>query len=249
MRPLFLKKSPAIPAPVIDDEKTIDGEEADTTGLDLFDEGDDDPEDAEKRQKHYVAVFLFLKTTTLDRIDTLTAHLATGISTQDWAATFREELTAAHSEAWMVGRRLAGDVQALGQRDVTGGTEAWARQEEFFAKFLQDVESGRYTNADGSLNEAALTARANQYGEAIRGTAHDSFKTAMGTEVLAWVLGTKEHCQPQDDFLYYCVGLSEEDPKPANEWPTSPGMCATPCRVYCDCGFESTDGKFTTKGI
>ena len=209
-----------------------------------------DPEEDEQRHKHYVATFLFLKANLQDRIAALTDHLADEkLNTRQWAAAFREELTAGHSEAWLIGRRLAGDVQAIGQRDLTGGAEAWARQEEFFAGFLADLENGRYTEADGSLKEKAFDARAKQYGEAIRGTAHDAFKTAMGTETLAWVLGAKDHCKPDPAFPFYCVGLSQESPKPANDWKTSPGLGDTPCRGYCSCGFESEDGRFSTRGI
>jgi hypothetical protein len=206
-------------------------------------------EEQERRHGVLALFFLLIIEEANDRVGQLTEDLADGnITIDEWAELFRNELLGRHVEAASIGRRMAGSMAPSGDQDRQQGQEAWARQEEFFQKFREDVESGRYEK-EGKLNEKAFNARAKQYVQAIRGTAHEAFRVAMGTDELRWKMGETEHCVQQPDFPYNCPDLSKRDPMPASEWPTSPANGDTPCRNNCGCHFESVDGKYTTQGI
>lgn len=213
---------------------------------------EDDEAQAQRDERHEFLILWFrrLRADTEDRIEQLTERLASGeIDSDGWAVAMRTELTKAHTEARSIGRRLAGHVGPFDQDDVAGGAADWARQEEFFQGLLEDLETGRYTKPDGTLNARALNARGGQYAAALRGTANRSFKEAMAQEVLRWMLGLADHCKPSKDFPYDCPSLSEQEPKPADQWDTEPAGGRTPCRNFCTCYFLSEDSKYSTEGI
>lgn len=219
---------------------------------DLSLEGDEETqEEAEKRQAYLVTAFLFLLSNTVHRIEVLTEALSLGnLSVEGWADEFRREMQSSHAQAWSIGRGMAGDMAPMGRADVETGEAFWSgTQEPFFARFVEELRGDRYDRPGGAMNDAAVVARAKQYAPAIRGAAHVAFRQASAKDVLRWNLGQKDHCQPNPDFPYHCVGLSLEDPKPADEWPTDPGTGDTPCLNHCDCFWTDATGKYTTRGI
>jgi hypothetical protein len=224
-------------------------EEDPTPGITGDDEVDDEEDElSEKSRKHLVVAFAVLLATTLDRIGTLTDHLADGLDLDLWAKHFRDELTAAHSEAAMIGRKLSGDAKAVHADDIKAGQAAWQAQETYFAAFLLEIRAGKYGQPGEDLNEKGFGNRALSYGKAIRGTVHDAFKAGMGEEPLTWNLGDAVHCGPNEDFPYDCPSLSEMSPLPASQWPTVPVGCDCECLFNCKCYFTSGTGH-STQGI
>ena len=215
------------------------------------DEEGGDPDETGRR--HYVVGFRRSRDETLGRVTHLTGELESGeLDSQEWATEFRRLLADAHSHAHAIGRSLAGDVGPFGRADVEAGEAAWAEQDgKYFAGFLADLErkDPRYVGADGSLNVRAFDARARSYVAATKGTANCAFRGAMGKDVLRWVLGPSDHCKPSKDFEYDCPSLAEEEPRPADEWPTEPGGGKTPCSGHCTCHFESEGGEYSTEGL
>lgn len=220
----------------------------------LTEDTDDDEEDeetqAERDDRRFFLVGWFRRTRAdvEHRVEQLTGMLAGGeIDSRGWADAFRKELTDAHSEAHSIGRRLAGFLGPFSPEDRAAGEAAWAEQEEYFAGFLADLERGRYTKPDGTLNERAFDARAKQYAAATRGTAHEAFRVALGKDLTDWNLSAAVHCKLSPDFPYNCPDLAAESPKPADEWQTAPGRGKCPCRGNCLC-WLSTD-KYSTEGL
>jgi hypothetical protein len=235
---LLSAKKPEPPKPVEPDE-----------------EGDERDEPGKDRRKHILLVWLYLKQDTDERLRHLTELLAKaeedgGLTSEEWAIEFRLEMRAAHSHAHAVGRNLAGDLGAYGQRDADAGSSAWEGQEEFFGPFLDDLNADRYGDPKGDgFKGKQFGARVSAYLAATRGTASESFRVHMGDELLEWVLGDLLHCGPEKGFLYDCPSLSEEPPKPASEWPTAPGRGDCPCRSRCGCVLRATDRSYSTEGL
>lgn len=225
---------------------------------DVF-EDETDEEEQERRHNVLIILFLFVRDETRSRIDQLTSALADGkVTTKEWADLFREELKGRHAEAWSIGRRLAGDMAPHTEEDQKAGDKYWARQEEFFQNFIDDLESGRYTvkttddrseGEPGELNERAVGARARSFGRAIRGTLHWGFVETLKEDLGVWVLGDKDHCKPDPKFPFNCPDLAKEPPKRAADFETVPGAGDTPCLVNCDCTIASLNGLYSTRGI
>lgn len=224
-------------------------------------EEDGDEEARQKRHAFLVLAWLHLLGTTKDRVVQLSDALGDGrLSVPAWAEHFRAELTDAHAEAAVIGRRLAGEAAPISQADHAFGLEAWNDQEEFFAQFVKDIQSGKYGDA-GSLakdaepgaevfKSAQVENRSQMYAKRLKGTVTKSFADSLeGDEDVHWILGTKEHCKPHDDYPYDCPTLADGSPYKAEEIPTTPGYCDTPCLFECDCHLEDASGKYSTAGI
>lgn len=254
LKPKQKKKRPVVPgAPIIDE-----------------DEGEEETQaERDERHRFMIAWFRRLRDDVEYRVEQLTEHLSDGrIDSRQWAAAFRKELADAHTEAHVIGRRLAGHVGPFNSDDRVAGDAAWQRQEQYFEKFLADLERGRYNKTpdpeeepeeedpeDGegeegeALNERAFNARALQYVTATRGTVHESFRSALGKESTNWNLGLTDHCKPSKGFAYNCPDLAAQSPKPADEWETAPARGDCPCRGNCSCFFSTADGSHSTEGI
>jgi len=219
------------------------------------DDADEGQAVSKEERRHYLLAFRLMRKETDRRVVELTRLLSTGdLDSREWAEAFRKELRAAHSEAWAIGRRLAGHVGAVGEDDVAAGLAAWDRQERFFTRFLADVESGRYTKKaeegeDAALNEKAVNDRSLKYVASVKGTAHESFRVALRDEPTNWNLGLSAHCKPSKSHPYDCPSLAGQSPKPADEWPTAPGRGECPCGGNCTCFLSTVDGSHSTEGI
>lgn len=213
---------------------------------------EDDPEVKKKRRIYLLAIWSNLLKSSSAHVSSLADGLASGaLTSTEWANEFEAALTDAHSTASSIGQRLAGQTATATE---AAALEAWTEQDSFFTSFLEDLNSGKYgtpgATGDEALDVAAIQARSMMYAKRLKGTVNSSFKNAVPADVnLGWKLGEGDHCQDEDGFEFNCPDLADEPARPASEWPTSPGMCETPCLFNCTCGWESEDGQYSTVGI
>lgn len=139
-------------------------------------------------------------------------------------------VTHGHAEAMRLGRALAGnhlpeDIALLaGDRADTEAT--WLN------KFVADIEDGRYTLEDGSLNVDAVARRGDMYAVKYRHTANEAFVDASEPdEQWHWRKTALESCED-------CVLLAHASPLTRDELYTTPGGCDTACLLGCKCYLE-----------
>lgn len=144
-----------------------------------------------------------------------------GMSVQRWELEMREAVKLAHVTEYTFGR---GGRRAMSSEDWGRLGQQIREQYVYLHNFAQDVQAGRYTNADGDTSLAAVRARAALYGEsavyahsrgqeaAAEGLALPCHPGDGGTPCLArckcrwtivetsdqweatWRLGSAEHC-------------------------------------------------------
>jgi hypothetical protein len=148
-----------------------------------------------------------------------------------------DALLESHAQAAYAGRGLAGALDEFGELDEAVGRLIAEEQAQYFEKFLSDIGDGKYTLEDGLINEEAIETRAGQYNERLRGTANESWATALPLdELLDWVLGATE------DSCSVCPDLAEQGPYKPTELPTYPGANETPCLFNCGCSLRTQSG-------
>jgi hypothetical protein len=138
-------------------------------------------------------------------------------------------LEQAHLGAAWRGRILAGDRRRIQDFDRSFAREIAATQADFLLDWLDQIDDGRYSDAAGFLNLAAMRQRGRYYLERLRGSANDAFLAASDAEeMFDWELGIAEHCED-------CLELARYSPYRERELPTTPGRCQTACRTKCKC--------------
>jgi hypothetical protein len=146
-----------------------------------------------------------------------------------FAARFADILEEVHLGAVYQGRTLAGVTGRIGDDDRTLARELVDRQAEFAEGFLDDLDSGRYTSADGKVSVPAIRNRAFMYLESVRGSANEAFVVfSEPDDTFEWELGLAEHCAD-------CLELARLSPFEIDELYTKPGQCDTDCRSRCRC--------------
>jgi hypothetical protein len=112
---------------------------------------------------------------------------------------------------------------------------------EYLARFLTDLQAGRYTDADGELKGRAVAARARMYTGKYRGTANEVFvlSSPEGDE-FAWHQLTVEPCED-------CPRIEAGGPYTAEALALigHPGQGRQQCRTNCGCVVvRLSDGRF-----
>ena len=148
-----------------------------------------------------------------------------------------EALEPQHAEAARLGRVQAGDpLHELDPDDLEIAKSITASEAEFLDRFGVAIQDGRYTLEDGSLNEAAIQARALNYSSRLTGTANETFVLASDDDAeFTWMLGGEHNCHD-------CPGLAAGSPYLALDLPTYPGANGTECLFNCNCHLVRSDG-------
>lgn len=166
------------------------------------------------------------------------------ITASDFADDFYTLLYGAHSEAWAIGRQVGGDRAKLNEDDQLLGLEIADNETEYLNSFINDIEDGRYTDADGNLKIGAVKQRANLYLGKLRGTANEAFVSASDPDdQFDWRMSAIEHC---DD----CPRFASLSPFNADELYAYPGSGDTECMTNCKCYLvRKSDGKSSIKPV
>jgi len=186
----------------------------------------------QKRQgvKPTDANFGSLVLSTRQTLNSLIDSLSGGdLDTFTFGLRMSDALREAHTEAVIMGRNLAGDLDPRELDDELFGALVMRDQDKFLARFVGDISAGRYSNPDGSLKLSQIKARAALYATRLRGTANDVFVLASPAgSMFAWHQLTAEPC---DD----CPRWEANSPYLESELTTKPGMGKTQCGVSCGC--------------
>ena len=169
-------------------------------------------------------------------LGTLVGLLGQGrLAPDDFVLGLFDRLLEAHQEAAYLGRYRAGD-RSLPDADDRGfAWEVMRGEDEFLARFAQDIESGRYTDAEGKLLLPAIRARTALYLQRVIGTANEAWVLAS-PGVIEWRLSPAEHC---DD----CLELAARSPYLPMELPAVPRDGSTQCLSSCKCVLHRPDGE------
>jgi hypothetical protein len=186
--------------------------------------------------------FARLVTAHRSMIETLTENLAEGTYT---ATEYIERLFAmlerGHTESVKLGRNLGGDFADSEPDDLGFAQLVMDGEAEYLARFLTDIQTGRYTDADGALRAKAVRARARMYTGKYRGTANEVFVlSSEDGEKFAWHQLTIEPC---DD----CPRIERGGPYTAEQLAIigHPGQGRTQCKTNCGCVIvRLSDGRF-----
>lgn len=171
--------------------------------------------------------------------DALIKELADGkITPRQWADKFKEILNDGHTDAWVLGRRLAGDLSKVTIDDELVGLAFADSQSDFLLGFLADIENGRYLDDEEKLIVGAVRNRANLYAQVMRGTSGSSFvATSADNEEFEWVMGAVEdHC---DD----CPYMANSSPWDQSTLFAFPGDGSTKCLGNCKCSLVRKSDK------
>lgn len=156
------------------------------------------------------------------------------ISTEEFGDRMNAVLFRGHSDAVTLGRRLAGVRGRQTDDDQLLGLDNADRHGEFLSNFLADLDSGRYTLEDGTLNVGSVKRRADMYVQQLRSTANESFVENSPPEVtFDWILGANDHCSE-------CPMMAAASPLTANELFIVPGQAT--CLHNCTCRLVRSDG-------
>lgn len=148
-------------------------------------------------------------------------------------------LQRAHADAYELGLRQAGSTlgdEARHELAARRGRAQADAENEFFDKFLDDLDAGRYTNEEGDVSLRAIGARSDMYGHKLRATAGQGFVDGSPQDAtFTWALGVGEHCSQ-------CPLLASQSPYTADELWTMPGQGDTECLTGCRCHLVRDDG-------
>ena len=186
--------------------------------------------------------FAKLVTAHRGRIATLTDGLARGVySEREYIETLFALLEDGHTESVRLARGLNEDFTPLEADDRAFASLVMDGEAEFLARFLTDLQAGRYTDADGELKGRAVAARARMYTGKYRGTANEVFvlSSPEGDE-FAWHQLTIEPCED-------CPRIEAGGPYTAEALALigHPGQGRQQCRTNCGCVVvRLSDGRF-----
>ena len=161
----------------------------------------------------------------------ITSRLATQLITpDDWADYFDAILFNAHTQASVLGRRLAGDKWPLNDDDRARGLAAKDADADFLRNFLEDIRTGRYTDEETEeLRQAQVMNRAQLYVRKIRATSAEAFVSAGEVDdEYTWKLGPNDHCAD-------CPRIAALSPFTVDTLFTHPGEGDTACISNCTC--------------
>ena len=148
---------------------------------------------------------------------------------ETWGDAFHALLWKSHTDAIVLGRKRAGDHARIHEDDHDLGLSIVDADADFLNTFIDDVKNGRYLLEDGTLNQAAINARARLYINKTRGSANEAFVNASDDDdQFEWQLGFTEHCPD-------CIELAAGSPYDKGTLWTHPGQGDTACLVNCAC--------------
>lgn len=151
------------------------------------------------------------------------------VTIERWADKITALLVDGHSRAWQLGRLHAGDKSPLSDDDRLIGRGIVDNEQQWFEKFISDLEDGRYDLPDGTVNYKAIEARLNLYIGKYRATSAESWVEAGDElEEYEWVLGPEEHCTD-------CPRIASRSPYAKDELFAYPGSGDTECLSNCNC--------------
>lgn len=157
------------------------------------------------------------------------------LTASDFGDRIVEKLEDAHTAAGTLGRNRAGDDAPADADDRAFAEQIVDGQVEYLARFVQDLESGRYRDEHGNEDTDAIADRAGLYANRLTGTANEAFALSSPDETFDWILGGENNC---DD----CPELAAGSPYTAENLPPPPGSNATQCLFNCNCSLERSDG-------
>lgn len=171
----------------------------------------------------------------------ITSRLATElIPADDWADFFKAILFNGHTQAAMMGRRLAGDEWPMLEDDRIRGLAAADADDNFLNRFLGDIKTGRYTDDEGALKQAQVMNRGGLYLKKMRVTASEAFVDAgEPDEEYIWKLGLNDHCAD-------CPRLAALSPFTPDTLFAHPGDGDTECLSNCNCVLVRASDKVPT---
>jgi len=164
--------------------------------------------------------------------------------TSDWQEEMSDILYSGHAGAWRIGANQAGG-QASRAEIAAAASQAADEQSFYLNRFSADLIAGKYVDDEtGDIDHDGISARAQMYSGAMRGTANLSWiNYSDDDDEFDWVLGAVEdHC---DD----CPYLAEGSPYTKDSLPTVPGENQTPCLFHCKCHLRRRDGAKSIEPI
>lgn len=188
------------------------------------------------------ADFARLITGTRGKLNKLADRFANGIlDGRGYIDALFGVLTGAHAEAVTLGRHLAGDLTPQEIDDELFAELVMQGESTYLARFLNDLQVGRYIDADGNILIAQIKARATMYSGKLRGTANEVFVLSSPVDAsFAWHQLTAEPC---DD----CPRIEAGGPYTSEELSVigHPGQGKQQCLTHCGCVLvRLADGVF-----
>lgn len=152
-----------------------------------------------------------------------------------------ESLARGHADAYSAGLRHGGshlDPLAIQAEAEAHGRAVADAENAWLDKFVADLEDGRYTADDGSLNLGPILTRGDMYAQKLRATGAQGFVDASDPEEeFDWVMTALEHCPD-------CPRMAALSPYKAHELFTMPGQGDTECLTRCKCHLvRRSDGR------
>lgn len=173
--------------------------------------------------------------------DALIDQLAKGeLTPREWADAFDEVLLNGHTQAWMMGRQRAGNLDPFRLSDEMAGLIHKDAEAGWLHMFMNDIMSGRYTDDEGNLRTGPIRSRANLYVGKMRGTAGEAWaNNAPQDQRVKWILlAVEDHCLDCPEM----ARLTEETEfLPGQLW-AYPGSGQTQCLGNCKCVLRLENG-------
>ena len=160
-----------------------------------------------------------------------TKLVANTIDVQKWADDFFDAILQANANSHWIGRDLVSISKTkFSTQDILSARGIADDDAEYLQGFIDDIESGRYTDDEGNLIESQILNRQKLYMGKVRGIAGQaSVDNLTEEDQIFWTLGGNEmHCVD-------CPVLAGISPFTKSTLYTTPGACDTPCLGNCKC--------------
>lgn len=203
------------------------------------------PEDHHPGGKPKNSAFAKVSHKTQSEVHAATKELADGgLTVHGWNDKVDQALLQGHTDAWKLGRQRSGDVSPLNADDHIAGREKKDLESQWLDGFRDDIENGRYTLEDGTLNAAAIESRLNLYVGKLRGTANEAFaETSDDEDQFIWELrGAENHCED-------CPDIAALSPFTKETLFAYPGSGDTECLGNCGCVLVRIRGETREEGF
>lgn len=156
------------------------------------------------------------------------------LNPERFADLFIQSLEEAHTRAVVIGRQHAGDDAAEEDDDRRFAQAIVDDETAFLARFVRDLQDGRYDDRYGNPDIEAVEHRAGLYASRMVGTANEAFVLTSEPGGWVWVLGAADSCARCPELA---AGSPYEVP------PAVPGANQTPCLQNCRCRLRRVDGR------
>jgi hypothetical protein len=141
-------------------------------------------------------------------------------------------LEGAHTEAVVIGRHHAGDLAPPEADDATFAGLVVDGEAEYLARFVEDLESGRYTDQGGNWKVGAIAGRAQMYGAQLVRTANEVWALTLPETTLFYWHASKDEGSCSD-----CPDRETGSPYRQEDLPEwGSGECLTNCRCSITTG-------------